>query len=347
MTTLQLQGVTKRFGTFEALRGIDLDLPSGKMITFLGPSGSGKSTLFRLVAGLDEATAGLIRFDGRDVTRVPAYKRNVGMVFQNYALFPHLNVWENIAYGLSLRGVSKAERRKRALELLELIKLPDIADRAINQLSGGQRQRVAIARALAVQPDLFLLDEPLSALDAKLREHMQNELCALQRAVGVTTIVVTHDQREAMTMSDVIVVIDQGRVHQVGSPLEIYRKPATPFVADFVGTSTLLPGNMKNGGQFSFEGGDIRLDSDLSGHGLLCLRPERLTLHAEGVPVENSVSARVDEIRDLGSETEIFVQVGPHRVAVKDTSVDASLYAKGSIMRLCIPRDTHLIRPEA
>ncbi|NVO57015.1 ABC transporter ATP-binding protein [Rhodobacteraceae bacterium B1Z28] len=349
MTTLTLEHVWKRFGSFEALKDINLNLPSGKMITFLGPSGSGKSTMFRLVAGLDDTTEGTVRFDGEDVTRLPAHKRNVGMVFQNYALFPHLNVWENISYGLKLQKRPKAERRARAEELLDLIKLPHIADRSIKQLSGGQQQRVSIARALAMEPRLFLLDEPLSALDAKLREHMQAELCDLQQTLGITTIVVTHDQREAMTMSDVVVVIDQGEVQQVGSPLEIYRKPATPFVADFVGSSTLLEGIARSDGTFEFNGQSLKVTApdwasrDLT-PGLLCLRPEQLHLAPRSAQTPNAIDVDVSLIRDLGSEIEVQARAGEYEFLVKESSGQPLGYGVGDKMRLHIPETAHLIR---
>jgi putative spermidine/putrescine transport system ATP-binding protein len=194
----------------------------------------------RLIAGLEQPTTGHIKLDGKDLTAVPAHQREFGMVFQSLALFPHLTVGENISYGLSIRGTGKPGCRQRAQELLELVRLPGVIDRHISQLSGGQRQRVAIARALALNPKLFLLDEPLSALDAKLREAMQVELRQLQQRLGISTIVVTHDQREAMTMGDIVVIMDHGKVQQVGSPLETYRNPANAFVADFIGTTNLL-----------------------------------------------------------------------------------------------------------
>ncbi|WP_299951501.1 ABC transporter ATP-binding protein [uncultured Ruegeria sp.] len=349
MTNLTLENVWKRFGSFDALKHVNLDLPSGKMITFLGPSGSGKSTLFRLVAGLDSASEGVVRFDDTDVTRMPAHQRNVGMVFQNYALFPHLNVWENISYGLMLQRRPKAERRARAEELLELIKLPHIADRTLNQLSGGQRQRVAIARALAMEPRLFLLDEPLSALDAKLREHMQNELCDLQQTLGITTIVVTHDQREAMTMSDVVVVIDHGEIQQVGTPLEIYRKPSTPFVADFVGTSTLLEGIARQDGTFEFEGrrlnvgciGEAERDHTPS---LLCLRPEQLALRTQSDDPSHAIPVEVRLIRDLGSEIEVTASFGKYEFLVKEPSGHSLGYSEGDRLDLLLPDHAHVMR---
>ena len=239
---LTIKNVSKRFGSTVALEDIDLTLPAGKLICFLGPSGCGKTTLLRLVAGLEKPTTGQIFLGDEDLVSKQPHKRNIGMVFQSFALFPHLNVGENIGYGLRIRGVKERERRKRAEELLDLVKLPGLAERHVAQLSGGQRQRVAMARALALDPSLFLLDEPLSALDAKLREAMQVELRLLQERLGVTTIIVTHDQQEAMTLADVIVVMGNNRVQQVGVPLEIYNRPINRFVADFIGTNNFSAG---------------------------------------------------------------------------------------------------------
>jgi putative spermidine/putrescine transport system ATP-binding protein len=238
---LVVAGLTKRFGATTALEDVDLELPGGKLTCFLGPSGCGKTTLLRIIAGLEVPTSGSLRLGDRDLTRVPAHQRNVGMVFQSFALFPHLNVAENIAYGLRIRGVPKRRRRERADELLELVRLGGLGDRHPSQLSGGQRQRVAMARALALEPSLFLLDEPLSALDAKLREAMQVELRQLQERVGITTIIVTHDQEEAMTMADHVVVMGEARVQQVGSPLDVYHRPVNRFVADFIGANNFVP----------------------------------------------------------------------------------------------------------
>ena len=228
MAQLSLKGVTKNFGSVVAVSEVDLDLPDGKLISFLGPSGSGKTTLFRLVAGLEPPTAGAVFLDGRNITGIPTHKRNMGMVFQSFALFPHLTVGQNVAYGLRIRGVDKQTRKQRIDELLELVRMPGVADRHISQLSGGQQQRVAMARALALEPVLFLLDEPLSALDAKLREAMQVELRQLQKRLGITTIVVTHDQREAMTISDFVVVLDEGVVQQVGRRSKSTAVPPIP-----------------------------------------------------------------------------------------------------------------------
>ena len=215
---LSIRGVSKSYGATLALKDVDLELPGGKLICFLGPSGCGKTTLLRIIAGLESVSSGSVRLGANDLTNVPTHKRNVGMVFQSFALFPHLSVAENVAYGLRIRGVGKQERLRRADELLALVQMEGLGSRGIAQLSGGQRQRVAMARALALDPDLFLLDEPLSALDAKLREAMQVELRRLQRQVGITTIIVTHDQEEAMTMADLVVVMGNNRVQQVGTP---------------------------------------------------------------------------------------------------------------------------------
>ncbi len=235
MTELALRGLTKRFGPVAAVDDVTLDIPHGKFVCLLGPSGCGKTTLLRLISGLEEPSAGQILVGGEDQSAVPVHKRDFGMVFQSLALFPHLSVWENIAYPLAIRGAGRAERRRRADELLALVRLEGVADRRIHQLSGGQRQRVAIARGLAIDPRVFLLDEPLSALDANLREHMQVELRQLQQRLGVTTIVVTHDQKEALTMADLVIVMDRGRVQQAGAPMEVYRDPANAFVAGFIG----------------------------------------------------------------------------------------------------------------
>ncbi|MGR3313998.1 MAG: ABC transporter ATP-binding protein, partial [Roseovarius indicus] len=217
MTELSLRSMTKRFGRLTAVEDVTLDIPDGSFVCLLGPSGCGKTTLLRLLAGLEMPTEGQVIVSGEDHTAVPPEKRDFGMVFQSLALFPHLSVADNVAYPLTIRGRSKAEARKRGTELLDLVQLSGLGDRRIHQLSGGQRQRVAIARGLAIDPKVFLLDEPLSALDANLREHMQVELRQLQQRLGVTTIVVTHDQKEALTMADMVIVMNEGRVQQIGS----------------------------------------------------------------------------------------------------------------------------------
>jgi putative spermidine/putrescine transport system ATP-binding protein len=308
MLGLDIQAVSKRFGAFVALDQVSLEVPLGKFLCFLGPSGCGKTTLLRLIAGLEQPSSGRILLNDKDITSMPAHRRRFGMVFQSLALFPHLSVEDNIAYSLRLRSKSPRERRERVEELLALIRLPGIGQRSVAQLSGGQRQRVAIARALAQEPAVFLLDEPLSALDAKLREEMQVELRLLQQQLKITTILVTHDQREAMTMADTIVVMAQGKVQQVGAPIEIYRNPANRFVAEFFGNSNLIAVEAAEDGAVRF--GERRIpvaalpDNLAPGKSAtLAIRPEdvRLTRPNGGLPGE------IVFVRDMGASIEIHV----------------------------------------
>jgi len=308
MSGLTLSGIRKEFGTFVAVDNVELNVPEGSFVCLLGPSGCGKTTLLRMIAGLEQPTQGGILIDGADITGIPTHKRELGMVFQSLALFPHLSVADNISYALRIRGASKDEQHVRVQELLALIHLDGYGDRAVSQLSGGQRQRVAIARALALSPKLFLLDEPLSALDAKLREDMQVELRQLQQKLGITTIVVTHDQREAMTMADIVVVMGEGRIRQAASPVEIYRKPADTFVADFIGATNLLPLEVNGSGHAMFEGyalPGIEIPSKNTG-ATLSIRPEDLLITDKE---RGSVEGKVSFVRDLGSTIETFVEV--------------------------------------
>ena len=305
MSTLDLANVTKRYGDVVAVDDATLSVPAGSFVCLLGPSGCGKTTLMRIVAGLETASAGIVRFDGVPIDALPVHKRDFGMVFQSLALFPHLTVGDNIAYPLKIRGKAKAEREARVAELLDLVRLPGVAERAISQLSGGQRQRVAIARALAVSPKLFLLDEPLSALDAKLREAMQVELRLLQQRLAITTIVVTHDQREAMTMADTIVVMKGGRILQMDRPIDVYRKPASPFVADFLGQTNALTARAE-GDHVTVAGAKVpgltlaagRREAEVS------VRPEDLVIRPEG---DAPLSATVSFVRDMGSAIDIYL----------------------------------------
>ena len=314
MSGLVLKGVTREFGPVRAVDDIDLTVPNGRFVCLLGPSGCGKTTLLRMIAGLDLPTAGSIVIDGEDVTAVPTHKRNLGMVFQSLALFPHLTVGENIAYPLRIRGVAPAEQKRRVEELLALVHLPGLADRAVSQLSGGQRQRVAIARALSVSPRLFLLDEPLSALDAKLREAMQVELRQLQQQLGITTIVVTHDQREAMTMADTVIVMKNGTIRQAASPLEIYRKPADAFVADFIGSTNLIEAT-RDGTGLTLLGRPSALQAPFGSFDVsVSVRPEDVQITA---PSGDLPEGRISFVRDLGGTIEYFVDVaGTQLVAV-------------------------------
>src|SRR5476651_1994617 len=275
---LEVRNLTKHFGDFTALRDVSLDIVEGEFVCFLGPSGCGKTTLLRAIAGLDPQSSGTIHQSGRDVSRLPPAKRDFGIVFQSYALFPNLTVGENVAYGLVSRRENRASILKRVTELLALVGLPDSTARHPAQLSGGQQQRVALARALATSPGLLLLDEPLSALDARVRLRLRHEIKALQRRLGVTTIMVTHDQEEALTMADRIVVMNQGVIEQVGPPAEIYRAPATAFVADFVGSMNFLAGRLEAPDRVRL--GNLVMSCPVQG-GLgvgavvsLCIRPE-------------------------------------------------------------------------
>ena len=343
MFDLSLSNVSKHFGTVNAVVDVDLHLDGGKMVSFLGPSGCGKTTLLRLIAGLEHPSTGHILFGERDITDTPSHRRNVGMVFQSLALFPHLSVGDNIGYGLKVRGVPHAQRSTKVDELLELVRLPGVADRHISQLSGGQRQRVAIARALALKPDVFLLDEPLSALDANLREAMQIELRQLQQRLGVTTIVVTHDQGEAMTMSDVVVVMSDAQVQQVGPPLEVYRKPANRFVAEFIGTSNLLPGQsdgpdkiIVGGRPFIIDAPDVTPPAGKEVN--LLVRPEDVHVLSERhVDGPNKLSGTVDFIRDVGATVEIMVQCDSGKIIAMMAPKDRPQVGIGDLVTIEFP----------
>jgi putative spermidine/putrescine transport system ATP-binding protein len=305
---ISLRSLTKTFGSGEAavraVAGVDLDVVDGEFLTLLGPSGSGKTTVLRMIAGFELPTSGTILLDGVDVTRVAPFDRDVNTVFQDYALFPHMDVQQNVEYGLRVKGVGKVERRRRAVEALEGVRLAEYGKRRPAQLSGGQRQRVALARALVNRPKVLLLDEPLGALDLKLREEMQVELKAIQRQVGVTFVFVTHDQEEALTMSDRIAVFRAGQIEQVGSPAEIYERPATEFVAGFVGTSNVL--------------GPEAARQVLGSGGRWSVRPEKIRL----VPDDGGVGA--DEHSADGTVAEV-VYAGPTTRFVVDLHVGGRL----------------------
>jgi iron(III) transport system ATP-binding protein len=303
---LQIEEVTKRFGAFTALDRVSLEVFAGEFVCFLGPSGCGKTTLLRAIAGLDPQTSGRILQEGRDISRLPPSKRDFGIVFQSYALFPNLTVDKNVAYGLDSRHRPRAEVEARVKELLELVGLPKQGPKYPAQLSGGQQQRVALARALATSPGLLLLDEPLSALDARVRVRLRHEIRSLHRRLGVTTIMVTHDQEEALTMADRIVVMNQGVIDQVGTPVEIYRHPATPFVADFVGSMNFLSGIVIAPGRVRAAGTEL-VYADGAPHlpqgsaVSVCLRPEDVTIRGVGPGQENVVPARIRDLEFLGS----------------------------------------------
>src|SRR5215207_4582644 len=265
MGFLTLTGIRKQFGSTVAVEDFNLDAERGEFVSFLGPSGCGKTTTLRMIAGFETPSSGTIVMDGEDMTYRPPNRRNVGMVFQSYALFPNMTVADNIGFGLRVRKRPRAEIKSRVGELLELIHLPDKGGRYPYQLSGGQQQRVALARALAISPEVLLLDEPLSALDAKIRVALRKEIRTIQRQLGITTVYVTHDQEEAMSLSDRVVVMSEGRIEQIGSPPEIYNFPATPFVASFVGTLNLIAGTVLEGasGRLAVAGQEVRSSKPL------------------------------------------------------------------------------------
>lgn len=296
---ITVRGVSKTFGkTVRALDGIDLDIRSGEFLTLLGPSGSGKTTLLMVLAGFERPDCGTLRFGDREVTRTPPHRRDVGMVFQNYALFPHMTVAGNIGYPLRLRGQDRATMRERIERALETVQLSGYGERRIDQLSGGQKQRVALARAIVFEPRILLMDEPLSALDKKLRDRMQIELRHLHEKLGITTVYVTHDQREALTMSDRIAVIDHGRLMQLDDPARLYENPANRFVADFIGESTFLPVDRVDG-EIRYAGRALRLAAPPPAEGdlVLMLRPERVRLiNGEAEEGSNRFDATVADV---------------------------------------------------
>ncbi len=283
---IAIRNVSKTYGGFVALGGVSIDVASGEFLTLLGPSGSGKTTLLMVLAGFIRPDSGKIVFGETDVTLTPPHKRDLGMVFQNYALFPHMTVAGNLAYPLKLRGVSRAEIEERVRRALDVVKLGGLGDRQVDQLSGGQRQRVALARAIIFEPRILLMDEPLSALDKKLREQMQIEVRHLQQQFGMTTVYVTHDQREALTMSDRVAVIDRGKFRQIGKPRDIYERPESRFIAEFIGESYFVPVQVQNG-EAAFARQPLRTVKPLprsAASQLLVLRPEKLKFVAEGEP---------------------------------------------------------------
>jgi putative spermidine/putrescine transport system ATP-binding protein len=318
MAFLTLEKITKTFGNQTTIHGIDLTVERGEFVSFLGPSGCGKTTTLRMIAGFETPTNGTIRIDGKDVTDLRPNQRNIGMVFQAYALFPNMTVADNIAFGLKVAKKPSAEIAARVAEMLALIKLPDVGGRYPYQLSGGQQQRVALARALAVQPKILLLDEPLSALDAKIRISLREEIRAVQRALGITTIYVTHDQEEALSMSDRICVMNDGRIEQLGTPFEIYNNPTTRFVASFVGTLNVLTGTVVDTatGRIAIDGQEVVAVRGTNGAAAgVALRPEALAI-GESEPGRNRLQGVIEEVHFLGSVVRIRVRFGDNVVSL-------------------------------
>ena len=334
-TAISVRGLSKHFGEVRAVDSLDLDIADGEFFSMLGPSGSGKTTVLRLIAGFEEPNAGTIMLGGEDVTRRPPFARDVNTVFQDYAIFPHLSVRQNVEYGLRVKKVARTERRRRAEEALATVRLEGYADRRPHQLSGGQRQRVALARALVNRPQVLLLDEPLGALDLKLRREMQIELKEIQREVGITFVFVTHDQEEALTMSDRIAVFNEGRIEQLATPVDLYERPASAFVAGFVGSSNLFQGAVAR---------DL-----LGADGSFVIRPEKLQLVAEDPhqPGLHTAPGVVREVVYLGASTMSVVELdaGP-TVTVShqntDTSIDAALERRDQRVVVTWRRD-HLV----
>ena len=332
---VELRGIMKKFQNNVVVQDFNLQVEQGEFIAFLGPSGCGKTTTLNMIAGFLDPDGGDLLIKGQRMNGVPPYKRELGMVFQTYSLFPHMTVAENIAYGLKLRKVGKQEMQERVKRVLELVKLPNVADRYPKQLSGGQRQRIAIARALVIEPSLLLLDEPLSNLDAKLREELRDELKRLHQEIGVTTIFVTHDQEEALALSDRIVVLNHGFVEQIGTPLEIYNQPASEFVHTFIGKTNRMEGEViaidadsikvRTTGGLLIQAAKQARDFSLQQKVIVFVRPEKIKLSDTGVHTgANQVEGHLQLASFLGSYTECEIVAGKHTLSVKVQMSDKS-----------------------
>jgi len=308
MSSVRLDTVSKRYGDHVAVRDFSLEIAEGEFLVLLGPSGCGKTTTLRMIAGFVEPSGGRIFFGERDVTELPPYRRNTGLVFQGYALFPHLSVFENVAFGLRMRKLDRAEVDRRVQEALRLVRLEGLGERMPRQLSGGQQQRVALARALVIEPEILLLDEPLSNLDAKLRNEVRVEIRQLQRRLGLTTVMVTHDQEEALSVADRLAVMKDGEVQQIGSQRQLYNAPRNGFVADFIGRSNFFAGALTAPARFRTESGlEIAVPGTASGERLLAVRPERIRLG--GANGANAFRGTVEFVSYLGATTEYAIRL--------------------------------------
>jgi putative spermidine/putrescine transport system ATP-binding protein len=339
-----MQGLSRHYGSVVALDNLDLTVHAGELIALLGPSGCGKTTTLRLLAGLEDADTGQITVGGTDITRRPANKRDMGMVFQAYSLFPHMTVRQNVAFGLRLRRVAASERDRRALEMLELVGLSTQADRYPHQISGGQQQRVALARALAIEPQVLLLDEPLSALDAKVRAQLRDQIRRIQLEVGITTLFVTHDQEEALAIADRVGVMRNGRLEQLAPPTDVYSRPATPFVAEFVGLSNRLAGTV-SGGTVTVRGRDLPL-VDLStpaGPVTALVRPEAVTLASDSSGDSGPLVGTVIASTFLGATSRVTVDLGDTTILAQLSTSDATALPAGSRVALTIRPDPVLV----
>jgi putative spermidine/putrescine transport system ATP-binding protein len=339
-----MEGLSRRYGQVVALDGLDLTVQAGELVALLGPSGCGKTTTLRLLAGLEDADDGKITVGGADVTRLPASKRDMGMVFQAYSLFPHMTVRQNVAFGLRLRRVSSAQRDRRALEMLDLVGLSAQADRYPHQISGGQQQRVALARALAIEPQVLLLDEPLSALDAKVRAQLRDQIRRIQLEVGITTLFVTHDQEEALAIADRVGVMQDGRLEQLAPPTEVYSRPATAFVAEFVGLSNRLVGTV-SGSTVTVRGRDLPLvdPSTPPGPAIALVRPEAVTLASDGTGESGPLTGTVIASTFLGATSRVTVDLGDATILAQLSTADAMEHPAGSRVALTIRPDPVLV----
>jgi putative spermidine/putrescine transport system ATP-binding protein len=344
---VRLEELRRGYGAVTALDGLSLTLAPGELVALLGPSGCGKTTALRLVAGLEEANGGRVVIDNEDVTRLGANKRDIGMVFQAYSLFPHMTAQQNVAFGLFLRHVKDSEAKRRAGEMLELVGLSPFADRYAHELSGGQQQRVALARALAIQPKVLLLDEPLSALDAKVRARLRDEIRRIQLEIGTTTLFVTHDQEEALAIADRVGVMQSGRLEQLGPPTLVYSRPATPFVAEFVGLTNRLPGVVK-GGSVDVRGVMLPLvqTDEKDGPALALIRPEAVGVAAEGENGSDPLVGTVIATAFLGATSRVTVDLGGLTVLAQLGTAEAASLPAGTRVRLKLRTDPVLIQRE-
>jgi len=341
---VRLEDLRRRYSGVTALDGLSLTMAPGELVCLLGPSGCGKTTALRLLAGLEEADGGRVLIGGEDVTNVPANKREIGMVFQAYSLFPHMTAMQNVAFGMQLHKVGPAERRKRAGDMLELVGLSAHVHKYASQLSGGQQQRVALARALAIEPKVLLLDEPLSALDARVRARLRDEIRRVQLEVGTTTLFVTHDQEEALAIADRVGVMNAGRIEQLGPPTTIYSRPATPFVAEFVGLTNRLPGVVK-GGEVEVRGTRLPLvkPDSADGEAIALVRPEAVTLASDGDMMPGPLVGTVIATVFLGATSRVTVDLGDITVLAQLPTSDAVALTAGTRVRLSLRKDPVLI----
>jgi putative spermidine/putrescine transport system ATP-binding protein len=341
---VRLEDLERRYATTTALNGLSLTIAPGELVALLGPSGCGKTTALRLLAGLEQADSGRVIIGGKDVTNVPASRRDVGMVFQAYSLFPHMTARQNVEFGLQLHKVAASERRQRAEDMLELVGLAQHANKYAHQLSGGQQQRVALARALAIRPKVLLLDEPLSALDAKVRGRLRDEIRRVQLEIGITTLFVTHDQEEALAIADRVGVMQSGKLEQLGPPTEIYSRPATPFVAEFVGLTNRIPGEVKFG-SVEVRGTQLPLvQKDVpTGPAVALVRPEAVTITGDGDMSSGPLVGTVIAVAFLGATSRVTVDLGDITVLAQLPTSAATEHPAGTKVKLALRADPVLV----